>query len=467
MSKNQNLTKDVDKVSLAAKAAFGGGIVCVAMGANGLQIIGKPVLNIIYGMDPAVIGLILAVMRIWDGLLDPIMGRVSDNSRLNYGRRKPYIIIGSVLTGLVFPLIWWMDPNWSDFQKSGYFFGACLLFYACFTVVSVPYNTLSVELTPDYSERSRVRAACSVANVFIFIVYGWTFSLTQMGWFESPEASMRVLAVVIALFMIIFGVFSGVVPQERYRKLAVKQEKVSIFKSFKEFLCDRNFLLMKGIGLGIVFGNNIVGFLAQYVEIFYVFEGNLVKGAMFSALNMTLLKLMELLTIFLLVRYFMNYDKRKVIMVLLGITIVGVLAKWFLYNPNYPYLIFVSGFYMGPITAGFWMLYSSLQSDYPDYDEYKNGLRREGTYSALGGWLVKVTVAIAMVCSGVILNITGFDQELRGDQPENTFLLMRILMILLPFLFYSLSFYCLVKFALTKEKMQEIRDTLEERRNAV
>ena len=49
------------------------------------------VLNLGLGMNPALVGLLGALPRLWDAFIDPVMGHVSDNTRTRWGRRCPHI----------------------------------------------------------------------------------------------------------------------------------------------------------------------------------------------------------------------------------------------------------------------------------------------------------------------------------------------------------------------------------------
>ena len=54
------------------------------------------------GINPALVGLIGFVPRVFDGILDPIIGFSSDNTRTKYGRRKPFIFCGSISAGMCY-----------------------------------------------------------------------------------------------------------------------------------------------------------------------------------------------------------------------------------------------------------------------------------------------------------------------------------------------------------------------------
>ena len=63
----------------------------------------------IFGIDPLVAGVLSLVPRLYDAITDPIMGYISDNTHSRWGRRRPYIFIGAILSGVVFVLLWQMD----------------------------------------------------------------------------------------------------------------------------------------------------------------------------------------------------------------------------------------------------------------------------------------------------------------------------------------------------------------------
>src|SRR5688572_21210248 len=107
------------------------------------------------GVDPVKLGLALAVPRIWEAFIDPLMGTVSDNFRSRWGRRRPFIVAGAAAMALIYGLVWMVSPAWSESTKLAYFTGVSVLFFTAYTVFSVPYASLTYEITPDYHERTR------------------------------------------------------------------------------------------------------------------------------------------------------------------------------------------------------------------------------------------------------------------------------------------------------------------------
>src|SRR5689334_8541102 len=94
-------TSKRDKVSFFQKVVYGLGSVTNNLlgGAVGNMSI---VLNLGLGMNPAIIGWIMASARLTDAFFDPIMGYISDRTISPWGRRRPYIVVGAILAGIIF-----------------------------------------------------------------------------------------------------------------------------------------------------------------------------------------------------------------------------------------------------------------------------------------------------------------------------------------------------------------------------
>lgn len=68
-------------------------------------------LLIAFQLNPLILGLITAVKTIWDGVMDPIVAHISDNSRSRFGRRRPFILAGGIVMALVAWITWEFMPS--------------------------------------------------------------------------------------------------------------------------------------------------------------------------------------------------------------------------------------------------------------------------------------------------------------------------------------------------------------------
>lgn len=105
-----------------------------------------------FGFNLATIGFIFAAARLWDALIDPTIGMLSDRTRSRFGRRKPWIVVGSVLFGLG-ALAVFLPPVW---------FGAAMLsaslfvLYLGYSMIVIPFAAWGGELSALYHERTRI-----------------------------------------------------------------------------------------------------------------------------------------------------------------------------------------------------------------------------------------------------------------------------------------------------------------------
>jgi len=105
------------------------------------------------GISPAKGGLIFMLARAWDAITDYLMGRISDNTRSKWGRRRPYIFFGAIPMGICFAALWYV-PAASEAVKFIYYLMVFILFNTAFTIVAVPYGSLMAEMTQNYDERT-------------------------------------------------------------------------------------------------------------------------------------------------------------------------------------------------------------------------------------------------------------------------------------------------------------------------
>ena len=75
------------------------------------QYLANPIFNLALGLNPVFIGVVLAIARLWDAISDPLVGNWSDNFRSRWGRRRPFMVAGAILTGASFAAMWWLPRD--------------------------------------------------------------------------------------------------------------------------------------------------------------------------------------------------------------------------------------------------------------------------------------------------------------------------------------------------------------------
>lgn len=169
-------TAPEDRISLKQKSAY-----AVGMFVNNLQAAALPamvvILNLGLGMDPVLVGIIGSVPRIFDAISDPMMGYISDNTRSRWGRRRPYIFIGAILSGIIFALMWQLPEGHSQAFYFWTFMSASVCFFLAYTVYATPFVAFGYEMTPDYHERTRLHAFANTVGQIAWLGVPWFYAL--------------------------------------------------------------------------------------------------------------------------------------------------------------------------------------------------------------------------------------------------------------------------------------------------
>ncbi|MGB4959022.1 MAG: MFS transporter, partial [Saprospiraceae bacterium] len=165
-------TSPKNRVPIGQKAAFGAGHLVLNLLPGALGFFSFFLLTA-FGMDPFLAGLLGGLPRLYDALTDPIMGFISDNTKSKWGRRRPYIFVGAILSGLFFILLWQLDPDNSQMFNFWYFLIFSLVFLTGNTIYATPLVGLGYEMTSDYNERTRLMAFSQTFGQVAWMIVPW------------------------------------------------------------------------------------------------------------------------------------------------------------------------------------------------------------------------------------------------------------------------------------------------------
>ncbi len=440
------------------------------------------VLNLGYGMNPALVGLLGALPRLTDAITDPLMGYISDNTKSRWGRRRPYIFVGAIAVGIIYALLWQLPAEKSDAFYFWYFLAGSLIFYLGYTVYATPWVALGYELTPDYHERTRLMGVQNfIGNIAYMISPYFLAIMFSERLFTNVQDGASSLAVMIGVVVILVGIMPAIFLRERFKEVAAaeadehQQETggsgsailhlitdflrgFALTLKFKPFLklCAATFLVFNGFIL--------IASFQSYVIIYYVFSGDAAKGAELVGHSGLLMAVVALAVIAFVTWLATKIGKRRAFFVSTGISMIGYALKWFCYTPDNPWLVLIPAPLMAFGLAGLFTLMPSMICDVVDADELNTHERREGMYGSIFWWVVKLGQAVAIAGGGVLLNLTGFDVELGGDQAAQTITYMRMFDAFVPCIASGVAIWAIATFTITEEKAHEVRQQLEARR---
>ncbi len=156
--------------------------------------------------------------------------------------------------------------------------------------------------------------------------------------------------------------------------------------------------------------------------------------------------------------------KRRAFFFSTGVSMLGYALKWFCYSPQYPLLLLLPAPLLAFGLGGLFTLMGSMIADVCDMDELESHERREGMFGSIYWWVVKLGMAAALAIGGILLNVTGFDVALGGNQSTDTIFLMRLFDVTIPLVGSAIAIWMIAAYPITEEKAHEIRMELEKRR---
>lgn len=461
------MTRAGDRLGRRELYSFALGGLPLNLGVESLKQLAYPVYNIILGVNPVWIGFILMLSRLFDACADPVMGWVSDNTRSKWGRRRPYVALGSILCGIAFPLVWFVPRGSTEMQAVAFFAVTTLLYYVAVTVYQVSYMTLSLELTPDYAERTRVMAARTFFGALSGLILAWVFRIAQMDIFHDPLAGMQTVGLVIGVIFVATGIPAAVGSRERYHRLAAGQARQSLLASFTHAFRYGDFRILMVLTVVIVFCTQSVNALGIYVNTYYVYGGDIKAAATVTAWYGTMNLLATWISLPILTWVSARWGKTRALGGTMLVGCVGALLKWMLFQPQLPYAQLLVACFVAPANAGFWVLVNAMKADMCDWDELQTGLRREGMFAAVSGWLQKLSAAITFSFAGVVLVWAGFEQSRGGAQDPAALTDIRLVFTLVPAAAYLVGIAMLRWYRLSPVVMADVRTELELKRSVV
>ena len=503
---SEDVTTEVisDKLSIKEKLSVGTGGLTVSLGNQSVRTTGQAVLNMILKISPFFVGIVLAIPLLWDAITDPIMGNISDNFRSKYGRRRPFILLGAILMGITFASIWMIPLGWSDAGQLTWFLVTSLLFYTAYTIFSVPYISLTYEMTPDYDERTSVQGYVTFWNRVGELTYmglipvGAVLVAKKYGFDAGKELStsemiqgIRISAAIYGgIGMTLFGMLPAFFGKERYYELNIKEsqgQKYPFWKTTKEALQNKGCAMLCILSVCTIVAGVFASNMDWYLLIYYLSDGNITLGTQWKLIVTIGYATVGILGIPVIVWLTGKMNKIHGLRFIYSMMILNAVIRWLVYRPGRfeealrwsslfeigasLVAIIKSLIWLDPLTGGmFWIgvgvLMHSMIADVCDDDELKNGHRREGMFGAVFGWATKASFAVSFVLIGIFLSLIGFDSNL-PDQTPSTYLNMRLAMVFGAGLPAVLCFILLGFYPLTKEKSEENRVKLEEIRGKV
>ena len=508
-----------DKVPLGQKAAFGAGhfVLNLLPGALGFFMF---FLLTAFGMDPLLAGLLGGLPRIFDAITDPIMGFISDNTKSRWGRRRPYIFIGAILSGVLFFALWQLDAENGQTYNFWYFLILSLIFLIGNTMYATPLVGLGYEMTSDYNERTRLMAFANTIGQIAWMIVPWFWVIiADPDMFSDQAEGVRTMSTIVAAICIVLGVLPALFCRGIDSSHMENRKEIN-FKSLGSNMKDlwsgilqvsknKPFMKLCGATFLVFNGFQMVAAFSFYIIVFYMYNGDYAGAGTWPAWFSTITAVLTAFIVIPIISWMSNkWGKRKAFIISTVLSIVGYILKWWGFNNELnasfnqtalgqslnngvaslfeflnpflesvgmswfsidtsqgsPWLIFLPLPLMAFGLGGLFTLMMSMTADVCDLDELDNGMpRKEGTFGAIYWWMVKLGQALALVLGGLVLKMVGFISD-APTQSMETMTNLRIADAVIPALTAGLAILVMWRYGLNEKRARSIKEELVKRR---
>ncbi len=356
------------------------------------------------GLEPeqfAVVGIMLVIGRVWDGINDPIMGGIVDNTRSKWGKFKPWIFIGGILTGITVIAMFNFRPEGWNFVI---FFGIIyFLWEIAFTLNDIPYWSLLPNLARDKKNRDQIAMLVVVFAAVGAFLANAIVSFTTVGNALKGYSVISITFVIFFLactFLTVFGVKEPrLVEPEKEEKVSIKQMFGAI-RNNDQLLWSALALLLYTVGSGLLVA---LGYNFFYMELGYDGSMVLVFVATFGVTTIVIQSFYAQIA--------KKYKRRTLMRFSIIVLTFGYLMMLLLgFVPFLPVSLITVCLFGALVFGGqaiFYMITIVNMTNTIEYNEFKTGKRNEAVLFSLRPFVTKLASALQQGVVTLVLIVSG------------------------------------------------------------
>ncbi|MGE7185547.1 MFS transporter [Peribacillus sp. NPDC006672] len=347
----------------------------------------------IVGLTGVVVGTLMLVTRIFDGVTDIGMGVIVDKTNSKHGKARPWLLWMAFPFGISTVFLFSV-PDIGMEGKIIYAYVTYMLFVIAYTAVSIPYKTLLGLMTQHQHSRSLSNVYSSILTLAgtLFVVILTQPISKAIGW----PALVSIYA--LLSMVTIYGTFRST--KERVGSTTSQEEKVSISAGVKSLFKNKYWVIITAYGFTYYAMHGVIIGVALYYATWILKDGDLFPLLAFSLMGPMLLG------VFIVGRLVSRLGKRNTVLIGNILLIISLLVK--MINP-YDLTTFligniVTGLGFAPTSA----LLFAMTNDTVEYGEYKSGQRTIGLVNSGLSFGIKVGSGLGLALIGWLLGYGGY-----------------------------------------------------------
>ena len=450
-----------------------------------------------FGLTLGLVGLIITLSRFTDVVTDPIIGFVSDKARTRWGRRKPFILLGTPIYAAGIWLLFVPPVEFTDVSLLGwhfnigyaYLFVMVALVYLGSTIKDLPYLAWGAELSRNYNERTLVTSWREGFTVIGSLLSAFTPAIIFFLGYTKPTDAVWFLSLAMCIIMPVL-VLNAVIAVPEY-PVRETRKKIPLKESLKVVLSNgpyvRLIIIFVFSSLGSAMTNSLSFFFVKHV---------LLAGSLYG-LYLAPYFVSQIIAIPIWFKLSRNIGKHRATMCAIGwyafwacfIPIIAVTPnEWYTsfelpallsflpidtWNavvahfegiPTGKFLFFIiimclKGSAIGALSA----LPAAMAADVVDLDTVSTGQQRAGAYFAIWSMIRKLAYALGITIGTSLAVWFGFDSLADPRSTTNTefsLIMLAITYSVIPALFKFVAMPLLWHYPLTEARLEEIQQSI-------
>lgn len=400
------------------------------------------------GLELAVVGGIFFFARLWDAVIDPVVGNLSDLTRSRFGRRKPWIALGTPV--LMVTLYFFLQPP--EGVTITYLAISAMLFYGAITVVQIPYLSWGAELSRDYIERIRINGYRETGTMIGILLVASIPLFFLRGTDPTVSDIVRVFTyVVLALLPLCVIPALLIAPQG----VSLPSPRLTLLKALYALRVNKPFLRLMLASLFIWTGGHIYNSSSLFM----------IKDALgFSP---------SLFLWFLVVQYVVALAMMPLVMkigarlgkhrtlLFVGMAFFPILWLFLLVEPQNVTQVLVIYALKGAVTAAIWIMPPALVADSIEHGILEGAGDDTALYMSLYFFIQKLAAAIGVGVALPVAAILGFNPQDTGA--GTSFGGIMFVAAVLPSIIALPAVFLLFNYPIDEKRHAEIRQELHQR----
>jgi len=408
----------------------------------------------VVGLDPKFTALAFLLGKLFDAVIDPAIGLISDKTKSKMGRRRPYILIGA-FTSLITMAVLFRAPGLQG-QIALFVWAIIAYFTACLahSLIAIPYSSLTPELTTDYDEMTNLNGWRMFFAMIGTLLGAIVFGIIVKSHTKAPideKTAFSAAGIIFGFLILIVSLITFFSIKEK--EITPDKEDIKSGKSIGECFKNKPYLNILLTWTFNVIGITLITAIQPYYFKYVLNREEAVVG------SFVVIFFIAILFIPLWVFASKKIGKKNAYSLGLFLLVIGIICLFlFGHKMGIPKIFILIGFCGIGLSATFVCPWSMIP-DTVEYDYVKTKKRKEGSYYGIWNFLFTLGGAFGGAILQGMLEKQGFVAN--AVQSEKALFGMRLALGPVPAFFLVIAAVIVLFYPLTKKKYEEVKTELD------